>query len=38
MELQDFIIKIASGESSLEECRTWFADNAVLLISNLPTF
>jgi death on curing protein len=31
MELQDFIIKIASGESSLEECRTWFADNSVPL-------
>jgi death on curing protein len=31
MDLQDFIIKIASGESSLEECRTWFADNAVPL-------
>jgi death on curing protein len=30
-ELQDFIIKIASGESSLEECRTWFADNSVPL-------
>ncbi len=32
MELQDFIIKIASGESSLEECKTWFADNATPLI------
>lgn len=31
IELQDFIIKIASGESSLEECRTWFADNSVPL-------
>jgi death on curing protein len=31
MELQDFIIKIASGESSLEECRTWFVDNSVPL-------
>jgi death on curing protein len=30
-ELQDFIIKIASGESNLEECRTWYADNAVPL-------
>ena len=30
-ELYDYIIKIASGESSLEECKTWFADNSVLL-------
>jgi death on curing protein len=31
MDLQDFIIIIASGESSLEECRTWFSDNALPL-------
>jgi death on curing protein len=30
-DLYSFIIKIASGESSLEECRTWFADNSVPL-------
>jgi death-on-curing protein len=27
--LTDFIIKIASGESNLEECREWFAENSV---------
>ncbi len=27
-KLYDFIIKIASGESTLEECRTWFAVNS----------
>ena len=27
--LTDFIIKIASGESSLEECRAWFKENVV---------
>lgn len=31
-KLYDFIIKIASGQSSLEECRTWFSEN---VISNL---
>lgn len=30
--LTNFIIKIASGQSSLEECRTWFSEN---VISNL---
>ena len=30
--LTDFIIKIASGNSSLEECREWFANN---IVSNL---
>ena len=30
-DLYSFIIKIASGESSLEECRTWFANNAISL-------
>ena len=29
--LTDFIIKIASGESNLEECREWFAENSVEL-------
>ena len=29
--LTNFIIKIASGESSLEECKTWFASNSVPL-------
>jgi death on curing protein len=27
--LTDFIIKIASGQSSLEECRKWFTENIV---------
>ncbi len=27
--LYNFIIKIASGESNLEECRAWFAKNVV---------
>lgn len=27
--LTDFIIKVASGESNLEECRAWFAENVV---------
>ena len=30
--LTDFIIKVASGNSSLEECREWFASN---IVSNL---
>ena len=29
--LFDFIIKIASGESSIEECREWFRVNSVQL-------
>jgi death on curing protein len=29
--LYDFIIKVASGQSSLEECQAWFADNIVPL-------
>lgn len=29
--LFDFIIKIASGESTLEECRAWFKENTVKL-------
>jgi len=29
--LTNYIIKIASGESNLEECRAWFAENAVKL-------
>lgn len=28
-DLHDFIIKVASGLSSLEECRAWFEANAV---------
>ena len=28
--IQDFILKIASGLSNLEECKTWFEVNAVL--------
>ena len=28
-KLFDFIIKIASGQSSLEECREWFAENVI---------
>jgi death on curing protein len=28
-ELLDFTIKVASGESSLEECRAWFARHVV---------
>ncbi|GAB2641478.1 hypothetical protein GCM10027035_39240 [Emticicia sediminis] len=27
--LTDYILKIASGESNLEECRAWFAENVV---------
>lgn len=27
--LTDFILKVASGQSSLEECKRWFKDNAV---------
>jgi death-on-curing protein len=30
-QLFDYILKIASGESNLEECRSWFAENAVKL-------
>jgi len=30
-KLYDFIIKVASGESNLEECREWFAENSVEL-------
>ena len=29
--LTNYIIKIASGESNLEECKAWFAENAVKL-------
>ncbi len=29
--IYDFIIKVASGQSSLEECRDWFEKNAILL-------
>lgn len=31
--LTDFIIKIASGQSSLEECREWFKNNVVSNVS-----
>jgi hypothetical protein len=27
--LTNYILKIASGESNLEECRAWFAENVV---------
>jgi death-on-curing protein len=27
--LTNYILKIASGESNLEECRSWFAENVV---------
>lgn len=27
--LTDFILKVASGQSSLEECKRWFKDSAV---------
>ncbi|MBD2751365.1 type II toxin-antitoxin system death-on-curing family toxin [Spirosoma sp. BT704] len=27
--LTAFILKVASGQSSLEECRAWFAENVV---------
>jgi len=30
-DLYDFIIKVASGNSSLEECREWFKNNIVSL-------
>ncbi|MBO0932416.1 type II toxin-antitoxin system death-on-curing family toxin [Fibrella aquatilis] len=30
-DLYDFIIKVASGESSLDECRAWFAAHTVAL-------
>jgi death on curing protein len=29
--LTDFIIKLASGQSDLEECKAWFAQNVVTL-------
>ena len=29
-DLYDFILKIASGQSSLDECRAWFAEHAVV--------
>lgn len=32
-DLYNFIIKVASGESSLEECRAWFSQNSVVLTS-----
>lgn len=28
--LTDFIIKIASAQSSLEECRVWFSENIII--------
>lgn len=28
-DLYDFILKVASGQSSLDECRTWFAEHTV---------
>ena len=28
-DLYNFILKVASGESSLDKCRAWFATNAV---------
>ncbi len=31
--IYNFIIKVASGQSSLEECRDWFRDNIVSNIS-----
>ncbi len=30
-DLYDFIIKVASGESSLDECRAWFTAHTVAL-------
>ena len=27
--LLDFVIKVASGESTLDECRSWFKDNII---------
>jgi death on curing protein len=29
--MTDFIIKVASGQSNLEECREWFGKNVILL-------
>lgn len=29
--LTDYILKIASGESNLEECRAWFTENVIKL-------
>jgi death on curing protein len=29
--IYNFIIKVASGQSSLEECRDWFAQNIILM-------
>lgn len=31
-QLYDFILKLASGESSLDECRAWFAAHTVVNI------
>ena len=28
-EVEAFVIKVASGESTLDECRTWFKDNII---------
>ncbi len=30
-DLYDFILKVASGQSSLEECRAWFLGNTVVV-------
>lgn len=30
--LLDFVIKVASGESTLDECRSWFKDNIVEIV------
>lgn len=29
--LTDYILKLASGQSDLEECKAWFAQNVVIL-------
>lgn len=30
--LHDFVIKVASGESTLDECRSWFKENIAVMI------
>jgi death on curing protein len=30
-ELYNFTIKVASGESSLEDCQSWFAEHSILI-------
>ncbi len=31
VQLYEFILKLASGESNLDECKAWFAENIITL-------